>query len=280
MTVSNTFNTSSVAAIEDALAHMGIDPNELAQLFGSMAQQNQAGAVQTTAAPAALPTTQSAPVDKTNAPSSTTPTADAASSTVAAPTVAAGSGDNTVTIVNTSNHEEKIGEFLNGGSTTQPVAEITLKPGESGTLSYANGQGGYMAEADASGAYRSTASRLEFYADANGVNNTDVSYIDGRNAAIQVSDDRGNTLGDAESIAASAPESTLSKDSAGNVTIAGWYDGSNSTMQAGGAYMEQKLGTGNAYIHPNDDQNRTADTNPMTMAQDVSQNYVARFGDA
>ena len=137
-----------------------------------------------------------------------------------------------------------------------------------------------MAQADSSGTYQSTASRLEFYADANGINNTDVSYIDGRNAAIQVSDGQGKTAGDTKSIADSAPEGTITRDSAGNATIAGWYDGSTSTMQAGGAYMEQQLGTGNAYLHPDDDQNRADNSNPMTMAQDKSQNYTASFGDA
>ncbi|WP_180539384.1 hypothetical protein [Acetobacter okinawensis] len=221
------------------------------------------------AAPTNTATTAAANQSSTTASDAATKQAD----------VSGGSGSNTVTITNTSSQSETIGEFLNGGSTTQPVAEITLKPGETGTLSYANGQGGYMAKADSSGTFQSTASRLEFYADANGVNNTDVSYIDGRNASIKVSDDQGKTAGDTQSIAASAPEGTITRDSAGNATIAGWYDGSTSTMQAGGAYMEQQLGTGNAYIHPDDDQRATA-SNPMTMAQDKSQNYTASFGDA
>ncbi|GBR60510.1 hypothetical protein AA18889_2437 [Acetobacter senegalensis DSM 18889] len=108
--------------------------------------------------------------------SSTEQASTALTPTNTAANVSAGSGSNSVTIQNSSNHVEKIGEFLNGGSTTTPVVEITLKPGESGTLSYQNGQGGYIAEANASGTYQPTASRLEFYADANGVNNTDVSY--------------------------------------------------------------------------------------------------------
>lgn len=278
MAVSNVLSASSLAAIEDALTSAGVNPSELAQLFGSMAQNSQATTGQASspaltssvdAAPANTATTAAANQSSTTASDAATKQAD----------VSGGSGSNTVTITNTSSQSETIGEFLNGGSTTQPVAEITLKPGETGTLSYANGQGGYMAKADSSGTFQSTASRLEFYADANGVNNTDVSYIDGRNASIKVSDDQGKTAGDTQSIAASAPEGTITRDSAGNATIAGWYDGSTSTMQAGGAYMEQQLGTGNAYIHPDDDQRATA-SNPMTMAQDKSQNYTASFGDA
>lgn len=278
MAVSNVLSASSLAAIEDALTSAGVNPSELAQLFGSMAQNSQ-----TTTGQASSPALTSS-VDAAPTNTATTATANQSSTTASdAATkqadVSGGSGSNTVTITNTSSQSETIGEFLNGGSTTQPVAEITLKPGETGTLSYANGQGGYMAKADSSGTFQSTASRLEFYADANGVNNTDVSYIDGRNASIKVSDDQGKTAGDTQSIAASAPEGTITRDSAGNATIAGWYDGSTSTMQAGGAYMEQQLGTGNAYIHPDDDQRATA-SNPMTMAQDKSQNYTASFGDA
>lgn len=279
MTVSNALGSNIFAALEDALASAGVNPSELAQLFGSMTQSGPVApgpsghSLDTIAAPAAEPTPP--PAASGNAPA----VADHATTTPPA-SVSAGSGSNTVTIANTSSHDETIGEFMNGGSTTAPVAEITLKPGESGTLSYANGQGGYMAEADSSGKYQSTASRLEFYADANGINNTDVSYIDGRNAAIQVSDDQGKTAGDTKSIAGSAPEGTVTHDAAGNATVAGWYDGSTSTMQAGGAYMQNELGTGNAYIHPDDDQNRASGTNPMTMAQDKSQHYTADFGNA
>lgn len=253
MAVSKASNVNSLTGLEDALSHMGANPEELAQIFGNLAQPQ-------------TPVISSHESDVTN--KTTTPD------------VSAGSGANKVTITNTSKHDETIGMFLNGGSTTEPVAKITLKPGESGTLSYANGQGGFMAKADASGTFQPTASRLEFYADAKGINNTDVSYIDGRNASIHVSDDQGKTAGDTKSIAASAPEGTVTRDSAGDATIAGWYDGSSSTMQAGGAYMEQQLGTGNAYIHPDDDQKRSDGTNPMTMAQDNSQNYTASFGDA
>lgn len=270
MAVSNTLGPSILVTLEDALAHAGVTPAELGELFGNMTQQLPMQGVQNK-----TPSTVAASPNINPDQAST-----AATPTNTAPHVSAGSGSNSVTIQNSSNHVEKIGEFLNGGSTTTPVAEITLKPGESGTVSYQNGQGGYIAEADASGTYQPTASRLEFYADANGVNNTDVSYIDGRNASIEVSDGQGKTVGDTKSIASAAPESTLTHDSAGNATVAGWYDGSSSTMQAGGAYMEQQLGTGNAYIHPNDDQNRADNTNPMTMAQDKSQTYTAKFGDA
>ncbi len=143
-----------------------------------------------------------------------------------APTVSAGSGSNSTTITNTSNHDEKIRQFLNGGSTTTPTAEIDLKPGQSGTLNYQNGQGGFDQEADSSGKYQSGASRLEFYAYQNGKTNDDVSYIGGRNASISVSDGQGHTAGDTQSIATNAPAGTVTKDAAGNPTIQGWYDGS------------------------------------------------------
>ena len=211
-------------------------------------------------------------------PSATDGTAGATGSGTS--TVSAGSGANSTTITDTSTHDEEIGQFLNGGSTTTPTAEIDLKPGQSGTLSYQDGQGGFDQETDASGKFAPAASRLEFYADQNGKNNDDVSYIDGRDASISVSDGQGRTAGDKQSIAANAPADTLSRDAAGNPTIQGWYDGSTGAMQDGGAYMQGKLGTGDAYIHPDDDQNKTPGGNPMTMAGDSSQHYTATFGNA
>jgi len=196
------------------------------------------------------------------------------------PVTKAGTGPNSVDITNSSGHDEKIGMFLNGGSTTSPAAEITLKPGQTGTLSYQNGQGGFMAEADSGGAYKPTASRLEFFADQNGKNNPDISYIDGRNAAISLSDGQGKTTGDTKSVAAYAPRELLTKDAGGQATIAGWYDGSTKAMQDGGAFMESQLGTGNAYIHPDDDTKKAAGTNPMTLAGDTSQHFTANFGNA
>lgn len=214
------------------------------------------------------------------APSPTTPGPAAPGLGTANPVTKAGTGPNSVDITNSSGHDEKIGMFLNGGSTTSPAAEITLKPGQTGTLSYQNGQGGFMAEADSGGAYKPTASRLEFFADQNGKNNPDISYIDGRNAAISLSDGQGKTTGDTKSVAAYAPRELLTKDAGGQATITGWYDGSTKAMQDGGAFMESQLSTGNAYIHPDDDTKKAAGTNPMTLAGDTSQHFTANFGNA
>ena len=258
------------------------------ELMALLKQGNQEGSTNSgsdTTSPAISPAAGSSASATPTAGSTspTTPASSDASSPAAATSgtssTSAGDGPNTTTITNTSNHDEKIGQFLNGGSTTQPTAEIDLKPGQTGTLKYENGQGGYDAEADSSGNFQSTASRLEFYADAKGVNNDDVSYIDGRNASIKVSDGNGKTAGDSQSIANDAPSNAITKDAGGRATVTGWYDGSTQDMKDGGAYMESKLGTGNAYIHPDDDRNATS-SNPMTMAQDTSQHYTADFGDA
>ncbi|MBS1091729.1 hypothetical protein JK208_08910 [Gluconobacter sp. Dm-74] len=258
------------------------------ELMALLKQGNQEGSTNPgsdTTSPAISPAAGSS-ASATPAAGSTSPTTPAsndasspAATTSGTSSTSAGDGPNTTTITNTSNHDEKIGQFLNGDSTTQPTAEIDLKPGQTGTLKYENGQGGYDAEADSSGNFQSTASRLEFYADAKGVNNDDVSYIDGRNASIKVSDGNGKTAGDSQSIANNAPSDAITKDAGGRATVTGWYDGSTQDMKDGGAYMESKLGTGNAYIHPDDDRNTTS-SNPMTMAQDTSQHYTADFGDA
>ena len=258
---------------------------KLAEVFQELMALLKQGNQEDSASPAISAATGSSasatPVTGSTSPatSASSNTSSPAATTSGASSVSAGDGPNTTTITNTSNHDEKIGQFLNGGSTTQPTAEIDLKPGQTGTLKYENGQGGYDAEADSSGNFQSTASRLEFYADAKGVNNDDVSYIDGRNASIKVSDGNGKTAGDSQSIAAEAPSNAITKDAGGRATVTGWYDGSTQGMKDGGAYMESKLGTGNAYIHPDDDRNATG-SNPMTMAQDPSQHYTADFGDA
>ncbi|MBO1360450.1 hypothetical protein J2D73_11690 [Acetobacter sacchari] len=217
------------------------------------------------------------PFDKTTLANSAL---TAGSSDAGASCTSAGSGNNAMVITNTSNHDEKIGQFLNGGSITQPAAEIDLKPGQTGTLRYQNGEGGFDAEANSSGQFQPTASRLEFYADSKGMNNDDVSYIDGDNAAISVNDGHGRFAGETQSMAFSAPSDIVSRDSGGLPTITGWYDGSTQAMQAGGAYIQDKLGgTGAAYIHPDDDRNAT-EKNPMTMEQDSSATYYVEFGEA
>jgi len=198
--------------------------------------------------------------------------------TPAAPSTSAGDGPNTMEITNTQSRAITVGKFKNGDSTTVPSAEITLQPGQTGTLHYANGEAGFAAQADASGKFQSNASRLEYEADPDGkMKYPDVSYIDGRNASISLTDGAGLNKGDSKSIAAGAPQSLVTTDSAGSKTIAGCYDGSTSLMQAGGAYMQSQLGTAGAYLHPNDDTS-AKNQNPMSATQSAT--LKASFGNA
>lgn len=208
--------------------------------------------------------------------SSGTPPGTAATS--GTPTTSAGSGPNAIQITDTTNKPMTIGEFKNGGSTTDPSAEITLQPGQTGTLRYQNGEAGYDAKADSNGQFQPNASRLEYEADADGkMKYPDVSYIDGRNASISLTDGSGLNKGDDKSIAAGAPAGAVETDSAGDKTIAGYYDGSTAQMQAGADYMQSQLGTGGAYLHPNDD-TLPAGQNPMSGTQ--SSTLYADFGNA
>lgn len=216
----------------------------------------------------------------TAAPASSAPaTADPVSTVpVASSTTSAGSGPNAMQITNTQHHAIQVGKFVNGGSTTTPSTELMLQPGQTGTLNYANGEAGFAAQADASGKYQPTASRLEFEADKDGkMKFPDISYIDGRNASISLTDGAGLNKGDSKSIAASAPGSLVTTDSAGNKAIAGWYDGSSAQMRAGGAFMQAQLGTSGAYLHPNDDTLSKGD-NPMSGTQSAT--IKASFGNA
>ncbi len=193
-------------------------------------------------------------------------------------TTSAGGGPNAIQITNTTNEPMTIGKFKNGESTTDPSAKITIQPGQTGTLLYQNGEAGYAAKADASGNFQANASRLEYEADSNGkMKYPDVSYIDGRNASISLSDGQGLNKGDTKSIADGAPAGTVQSDAAGNKTIAGFYDGSTAQMQTGAAYMQNALGTGGAYLHPNDD-TLPAGQNPMSGTQ--SDTLHANFGNA
>jgi len=193
-------------------------------------------------------------------------------------TSSVGTGPNTIEITNTSDHAITVGKFKNGESTTAPSAQVTLQPGQVGVLHYDNGEAGFAAKADSSGKFQSNASRLEYEADKDSkLKFPDVSYIDGRNASIALTDGASLNKGDSKSIAAAAPASAVSTDAAGNKTIAGWYDGSTTQMQAGGTYMQSALGTSGAYLHPNDD-TLPSGQNPMSSTQNTI--IQASFDDA
>lgn len=261
---------SKFAQLLDQLSQDGTSKNGSAAPASAAPAASQAGAP----AGAAHPASQAgAPA---GAPS--VAPAHAPASEPAKPSTSAGTGPNTMSITNNQDHAITVGEFKNGESTTDPSAKITLQPHQSGTLKYENGEGGYASQADASGKFQPTASRLEYEADKDGkMKFPDVSYIDGRNASISLTDGASLNKGDSKSIAGNAPSDAVTKDSGGGKTVAGWYDGSTSQMQAGGAFMEKQLGTSGAYLHPNDDQ-LSGGQNPMSGTQ--SSTIQASFGDA
>lgn len=196
----------------------------------------------------------------------------------AAAGTSAGTGPNAINVTNDQDHAITVGKFKNGESTTDPSAKITLQPHQSGMLRYENGEAGYAAQADAGGKFQPNASRLEYEADKDGkMKFPDVSYIDGRNASIALTDGAGLNKGDSTSIAGNAPPGAVTADSAGNKTVAGWYDGSTLQMQAGGAFMQGQLGTSGAYLHSDDDK-LPGSQNPMSGTQSATIN--ASFGDA
>lgn len=178
------------------------------------------------------------------APAATsTPETSAATSVGDGPT--AGSGPRSFNITNTQDHPIKIGQFDKNDTLT---AELTLQPGQKGTMKFENDTTGLLKQAAADGAYKPDASRLEFY---NGFINT--SDIDGRNAAIHATDGKGFEIGDTKSIADKASNDIVSADAAGDKTVAGFYDGSTDKMQKGGDFLTRELGTDMTYMHPNDD---------------------------
>lgn len=181
----------------------------------------------------------------------------------------AGSGPYSLNITNAQDHAIKIGQF---DKNEKLVGELSLEPGQKGTMKYEADTTGLLKQADADGNYKPDASRLEFY---NGFINT--SDIDGRNAAIHASDGKGFEVGDKQSIADKAPDSITSLDSAGNKTIAGWYDGSTDKMKQGGDFLTNELGTGMTYQHPNDD-TLGQGSNPMRHTDSMSLDVV--FGKA
>ncbi len=290
-TMGQTMPQSSVngPGVAGAAPHsQGSDPTlmSLAREFGQvlsqliqLAQHGQAGANPGSGSP-------SAPATPAGTAQSATPAgfpshlgkAPATADSGTAPSTSAGTGPNLLNITNNQDHAITVGKFKNGESTTDSSAKITLQPHQSGTLKYENGEGGYAAQADASGKFQPNASRLEYEADKDGkMKYPDVSYIDGRNSAISITDGAGLNKGDNKSIAGSADPSIVTADSAGNKTVAGWYDGSTSQMQAGGAFMQGQLGTAGAYLHPNDDQ-LAKGQNPMSGSQSATIN--ASFGNA
>ena len=258
---------------------------ELMQIMQQVLQAVQGGGRSASAqgnAPSATPGGPPSQAPAASAPSNNAPSGGAGPSApaqgTAAPSTSAGTGPNSMEITNKENHPITVGKFKNGESTTDPSAQITLQPGQTGTLRYENGEAGYAAQADASGKFQPNASRLEYEADKDGkMKYPDISYIDGRNASISLTDGAGLNKGDSKSIAGDAPAGTVSTDAAGNKTVAGWYDGSTAQMQSGGKFMQDELGTSGAYLHPNDD-TLQKDQNPMSGTQ--SNTIEASFGNA
>jgi hypothetical protein len=209
------------------------------------------------------------PADAQAAPEATAALAPAGKSTAVSDAATAGSGPYSLNITNTQDHAIKIGQF---DKNEKLVGELSLEPGQKGTMKYEANTTGLLKQADADGNYKPDASRLEFY---NGFINT--SDIDGRNAAIHATDGKGFEVGDKQSIADKAPDSITSLDSAGNKTIAGWYDGSTEKMKQGGDFLTKELGTGMTYQHPNDD-TLGQGNNPMRHTDSMSLDVV--FGKA
>lgn len=181
--------------------------------------------------------------------------ASASAPTAAAPAggdgPTAGTGPRMFNVTNTQDKPINIGQF---DKDNKLVAQMTLQPGQTGHMKFENDTTGLLKQADSDGNYQPNASRLEFY---NGFINT--SDIDGRNASIAATDHNGFNIGDSKSIAGNAPSDITTQDSAGNKTIAGFYDGSTDTMNKGANYMIDQLSqggqsaTGQTYFHPNDD---------------------------
>lgn len=225
------------------------------------------GAAAQGGAPATDGSSTPAAADPATSTAGTGATADSAATGDSTQSV--GSGPRSFDITNNEDHDITLGMF---DKDNQQVATMKLKPGDTGTMNYQNDFTGVIKQADSDGKFQDSASRLEFY---NGYVNT--SDIDGRNAAISATDHNGFNIGDNKSIADGAPSNIVTQDSAGDKTIAGWYDGSTDTMKAGGQYMEDQLGTGDTYIHPNDDQLGQG-SNPMRHTD--SNNIDVSFSEA
>lgn len=231
------------------------------------APANAAPAANSSPAATAAPAATSAP-DAAAAPATTAP-GSAASSVGDGPTV--GTGPRSFNITNTQDKPITLGQF---DQNNQLVSQMTLQPGQTGQMKAENDTTGVIKQADADGNFQNDASRLEYY---NGYINT--SDIDGRNASISATDNNGFNIGDSQSIADQAPAAVTTEDSAGNKTVAGYYDGSTATMNQGADYMINALSqngqsaTGETYFHPNDDTLGQGD-NPMrhtdSMSVDVS----------
>jgi hypothetical protein len=300
--VDKTASAGQAGQSDDVMARVRDLVQQILQLLAQFTQQNQngnAGATQNNsggnssgsgngrgavaptggaAAPeqtAAQPTTSPAPVQKAETPAPISPTGQGetantavtgdsqgtakTSATPAGGSQTSGTGAYSLDITNTDDETRKYGEF---DKNENLVGEITLKPGEKGTLKYEADTTTLVKQQDEDGKYHADAARLEAY---NKFVNT--SDIDGRDAHIYATDGKGFEIGDKKSIAAEALKQGVIKNL--DDTIPGWYDGSTAEMQKGGAFLEQQLGTGDTYIHPNDDQLGQG-KNPMRSSNSMS----------
>jgi hypothetical protein len=229
----------------------------------------QATAAPSVAEPSAKPQVGSPSGAASTFPANTQAAPESVGNSAMGDAATAGSGPYSLNITNTQDHAIKIGQF---DKNEKLVGELSLEPGQKGTMKYEADTTGLLKQADSEGNYKPDASRLEFY---NGFINT--SDIDGRNAAIHATDGKGFEIGDKQSIADKAPDSITSLDAAGNKTIAGWYDGSTDKMKQGGEFLTKELGTAMTYQHPNDD-TLGQGNNPMRHTDSMSLDVV--FGKA
>lgn len=183
----------------------------------------------------------------------------------------------TLVVTNRFNYTIRVGEFVSVDFRDTLVNQATIAPNQTAYLGYWGLQSGFLALQDSRGNLAPYSSRLEFYADANGLSSNNVSHIVGRNASITLNDGNGRSKGDSLSIAGNAPGNIVVYDEYGRRGLLGYYDGATQARRDAANYMYRALPCGGSYIKPEDDR-LPFECNPMTLAQNPSRTYYVTFG--
>jgi hypothetical protein len=185
-----------------------------------------------------------------------------------------GGGPNTITLENTTNEPMEVAFFKNFGPYEPNYSDaegiFTLQPGETLDVSMPDDWQGRVQKWNGSTQNYANWAEINFEAPTDLIwfNESD---IPGRNSAIKITSDDGQTAGSLDSIMGLASQNMLVKDSSGKDTIIApqWFTGE--TNQASVDFLNQHLGTQNAYVLPDDNEAvRMSRSNRLTI----------QFGDA
>lgn len=213
-----------------------------------------------TPSPAAAPAPAPASVEKSASPTATT-----------APQSVDGGGPNSITVQNTTDKPMTVAFFKNLAPGEHPNFDgaektFTIPPHSSTEVSMPADWQGRLQKFNGSTQDKSNWAEINFE-QKTGKIWFDESDIPGRNASITMTSDDGQVAGSSKSVLKNAPSSLLRTDQAGEQTINSPQDFTGKTDQSAVDFLDQQIGTRNAYVLPDDNNAvRVSNSKHLTVA--------------